>query len=164
MKDVCVNCGMSRGGVYRYFDSTADIMKAIIEEEQLTANQNASYDISAGKSAEQLFDEFAAFLIKSLQTLNGSIHLAELEYAKTGEKAAEVLNSRMNIAEARLECIISKGQQEGIFVEGNSGDLARLMVTFIAGIRAEHVIVGHNKGEFYSAQMSTIKKLLMKRG
>ena len=56
MKDVCDATGLSRGGLYRHFGSTGEMLSLIIREEQQNADNKLRKCVAEGKPAMQILD------------------------------------------------------------------------------------------------------------
>ena len=58
MKDVCEATGLSRGGLYRYFGSTAEMMMLLMRAEQEHADRQAEREHGEHRSAVSMLDAF----------------------------------------------------------------------------------------------------------
>lgn len=86
MKDVCEATGLSRGGLYEHYGSTAEIFKAMffaLSEPQTDVIDDA---ICSGQSAISILDNLFSTFNKEMQEPEESLSLAIYEYAENCDK------------------------------------------------------------------------------
>ena len=161
MKDICEATGLSRGGLYRHFNSTGEMMACLLVEEQQFANERMRQDIAAGKTSGQLLDAYIEvhnrFLLSPKSLLEGAAN----QYSLLDKNGRKINEERMWAAVKRLTHIIRMGQEDGIFIDGDPEDLAWHINFFIAGIRTQTVL-GQPTSEFIQTQTNYIRQFLLK--
>ena len=56
MKDICIETGLSRGGLYRHYDSTQQIFSEIIDRLMAAQDDEFSEKMGKGYSAARILD------------------------------------------------------------------------------------------------------------
>ncbi|WP_010631080.1 TetR family transcriptional regulator [Sporolactobacillus vineae] len=115
MQDVVEETGMSRGGVYQYFSSTDQMMRALLE-------QNAdefSHHLDASLSAQaHIWDIFQDYLISLEDEANDPFSLVAYEYFVSGWRARErtdYLRTRYEKGQALFLRLFNEGVRRGEF-------------------------------------------------
>lgn len=76
MKDICEATGLSRGGLYRHFSSTEEILQCLLEVEQRVSTQ-----IEKGLSAKDILEEELAVCRQEMLNGKNNMGLAIYEYS-----------------------------------------------------------------------------------
>ncbi len=161
MKDVCQATGLSRGGLYRYFSSTEEMMMELMEQEQLRADKMAGNIPMSSRSAAQLLEEFLSTHESYLTSRRAKLEVAMNQFALTSEAGREANNRRISSAVKRLESVLRKGQRDGLFRAGDPEAMAYHVLIFMGGMRTQ-VCLGEYGGDFVSRQISFIKDYIYK--
>ncbi|HQA96882.1 MAG TPA: helix-turn-helix domain-containing protein [Clostridia bacterium] len=161
MKDVCEATGLSRGGLYRYFSSTEEMMMELMEQEQLRADRMAGNIPMSSRSASELLEEFMSTHESYLTSRKAKLEIAMNQFALTSEAGREANNRRLSSAVKRLESVILKGQRDGLFRPGSASDMAYHVLVFMGGMRTQ-VCLGDYGGDFVSRQLEFIKSYIYK--
>jgi len=161
MKDLCEATGLSRGGLYRHFKSTGEMMAMLINEEQEIADNEFKKAIAEGKSALHMLDAFIIrhqhFLLSSTSALEAAIN----QFALLDENGRKINEERVWSTVNRTAEVIRIGQQEGLFIDGDPEIIAWHIVFFIGGIRTQTVL--ENPGaDFIKQQIEYLRTFLLK--
>lgn len=81
MKDICEATGLSRGGLYRHYDSTAMIFEEMFSMLAVGNQDRMEEKISAGVPAADILKEALAVLKEEIMSKEDSLSLAIYEYA-----------------------------------------------------------------------------------
>ena len=161
MKDVCEATGLSRGGLYRHFNSTGEMMACLLMDEQQTADDEFRAAVAEGKSAVQMLEAYIQKHDRFLLSPGSALEVAASQYALLDEDGKKINSTRVRATVKRLTYIVGLGQEEGKFIEGDPENLAWHIVFFICGIRSRTVMVEPG-AEFIHIQTDYIRKFLLK--
>jgi len=132
MKDVCEATGLSRGGLYRHFGSTGEMLTLIIRQEQQNADDELRKCLAEGKSALQILDALIETHIKFLLSPQSSLELAINQYALLDETGKRVNKERAWSTVKRTAQVVRLGQKEGLFIDGDPVSIAWYIIFFSA--------------------------------
>ena len=111
MKDVCEATGLSRGGLYRYFGSTAEMMMLLMRAEQEHADRQAEREHGEHRSAVSMLDAFLMQHYHFMLSRRGRLELAMNQFAQSDETGREENRRRIDAAVQRTAELIRLGQQ-----------------------------------------------------
>ena len=80
MKDICSATGLSRGGLYRHYDSTRQIFSEIVDMLMNAQNNELSEKIKARLPAPQILDDILERYRKEMLDSGASLSLAIYEF------------------------------------------------------------------------------------
>ena len=160
MKDVCEASGLSRGGLYRYFGSTAEMMILLMRSEQQHADLMVARERGEHKSAVKMLDAFLAQHYQFMHSRRGRLELAMNQFAQSHEAGWEENRLRIDAAVGRTADLIRFGQEEGSFRAGDPEQLAYHVIMAIGGMRTMAPLLDPGKS-FLRKQLSTIRSLLL---
>lgn len=161
MKDVCEAAELSRGGLYRHFSSTADMMILLMDTEQETAEKMFNQNLELHIGAERMLDGFLARHLEFIFSGSGRLELAIQQFAQTDERGREQNKKRVDQAVRRTAKLIETGQREGVFVDGDPLSLAQMVIMTIGGMRTQFPLLNWDS-ETLEKEMKTLRSLLMK--
>lgn len=161
MKDVCDAAGLSRGGLYRHFSSTADMMVLLMDMEQETAEEMVNRRLEDNVGAEQMLDGFLQRHLEFMFSDTGRLELAIQQFAQTDERGREENKKRVDQVVKRTVRLIESGQKEGIFVDGDPLSLAQLIIMAIGGMRTQFPLLNWDR-EAVEKEMAALRSLIMK--
>ncbi|PKM53188.1 MAG: TetR/AcrR family transcriptional regulator [Firmicutes bacterium HGW-Firmicutes-5] len=154
MTDICESTGLSRGGLYRHYSSTAEIFDEILSAEYVFVDR-----INNGESAESILNNMLLLIEEEIMEKELSLSLAIYEYANLGK--ADFFVRINNRAKERWGTLIEYGIKTGEFNEVNIDQVVELILYYYQGLRMWSRVVQFS--EFTAANYSsTIKKILMK--
>lgn len=160
MKDVCEAAGLSRGGLYRYFGSTAEMMILLMRAEQQHADQVVAREHGEHKSAVKMLDAFLKQHYQFMHSRRGRLELAMNQFAQSDETGREENRRRIDAAVRRTADLIRFGQEEGSFRAGDPEALAYHVLMAIGGMRTTAPLLDPGQS-FLRRQLSTIRSLLL---
>lgn len=161
MKNVCEATGLSRGGLYRHFKSTGEMLACLLLDEQQRADEEFGAAIAEGKSASQLLDAYIQKHDRFLLSPISALEAAANQYALLDENGIKINTSRVWSTVKRLTYIIRLGQEEGIFIDGDPESIAWHIAYFICGIRTTTVL-GDPGADFIHTQTNYIRRFLLR--
>ncbi|MDD6339516.1 MAG: TetR/AcrR family transcriptional regulator [Butyrivibrio sp.] len=128
MKDICEATGLSRGGLYRHFSCTEDILMQILSVE-ITFDDK----LLEGVSAVEVLDEMLLACEQEMLDKEKSLSLAIYELASTGKQDffAEINNRAIN----RWCRLIQYGMDRGEFKKVDPRTVAELILYSYQGVR-----------------------------
>lgn len=160
MQDICEATGLSRGGLYRHFGSTAEIMREVIMREQGRADTESHMIYENDRGAKELLDEFLEVQRRFLFSEHAALESAMLEFALSSEEGRMAHSRRIERSWQRIEHLILKGQQEGVFGKGDARALAYHTIMTVGSLRA-HISMMHYTEEFIDEQLALIKNTIV---
>lgn len=160
MKDVCEAADLSRGGLYRYFGSTAEMMILLMRAEQQRADREAEREHIEHRSAVRMLDAFLTQHYSFMISRRGRLEMAMNQFAQSDEAGWEENQRRIDAAVQRTAALIRLGQEEGSFRAGNPEQLAFHVIMAIGGLRVVAPLMDISKS-FLHRQLSTIRSLLL---
>lgn len=145
MKDIVEACEISRGGLYLYFDSTAQLFREVLKRE----SEDTEDDVFANAISEQMTsaDILALFLKeqkKELLKRKGQLTLAIYEYyfAEKIPKKDNLLKQQFDACVQVIEKLIEDGVKNGIFVCEDARGAARNIMYVLEGLKITNQTVG----------------------
>lgn len=125
MQDICNATGLSKGGLYRHFDSKSAILLEIIKKEKNVLN-----DIGQGKSAVDTLENLLALYREDMRKCRESLSFALYEFAASEYNT--VLKSGNDDDKQYWHSLVSYGVRTGEF---NDIDPDVVMNTFLYAYR-----------------------------
>ena len=160
MKDIIEECGISRGGIYLYFQSVEQIFMQVIEAHNQQKMKEAKQYISTDKSFEQMIDEYLHKQKTRLMNLNNSFLIAMYEYrfAKRGDSNREFFHAQFTYTKNIILSILNSGKNG---ITGQDAEaLASSIVLLIEGISMLAIAVGVSE-DFIDKQIKIIKNMIL---
>lgn len=137
MKDICIETGLSRGGLYRHYDSTQQIFSEIIDRLMAAQDDEFSEKMGKGYSAARILDEILERYRAEMLDTTGSLGLAiyefysELQNDSSGNFLLKQYQHSVNV----WKDFISYGIQRGEFKTVDSEELADIILFSYQGVR-----------------------------
>lgn len=128
MKDICEATGLSRGGLYRYFSGTDEIMKCLLGQEYPVADQ-----IRQGVPARRIMEEQLAEYRREMLDSENSLSLAIYEFASVAPP--HFFDERNLIEKMRWSQLICYGIGTGEFRPVDADRVADLILYAYQGVR-----------------------------
>lgn len=134
MKDICQVSGMSRGGLYSHFSSTAQIFEEILKQITSSTTLDFQSQIANGVSATDILKKSFKQLEKEMLSPSDSLSLAIFEYSQTVDSALiQKLNKE---AEEKWSSLFRYGIKKGEFLaEADIQALVNTLLYAYQGIR-----------------------------
>jgi len=161
MKDIIEECGISRGGIYLYFQSVDEIFMHVIEAHSQQKIREAKQYITSDMTFEQVINEFLAKQKKRLMNLENSFLVAMYEYrfAYRNEEHKDFFQNQFTYTKNIVVDILNFGFKERGFVNHNVDMLATSIVLLIEGISMLAIVVGVPEA-FIDKQIMSIKFMI----
>lgn len=128
MKDICEATGLSRGGLYRHFPNTGEILKCLLGRDYTVSDR-----IQAGVPAREILEQELAECRQEMLNRDDSLSLAIYEYASV---APPHFFDEGNMKEKmRWVQLISYGMGTGEFKTVDAEQVADLIMYAYQGVR-----------------------------
>lgn len=129
MTDICEATGLSRGGLYRHYSSTAEIFREIVSEDYSFEER-----IRRGDNALEILRDTLAYVVESLNQKEKSLSLAIYEYASL-EGNRNLFREIEERARKRWIGIIKYGMETGEFCRVDAEAVAEMILYYYQGLR-----------------------------
>lgn len=136
MKDIVEACEISRGGLYLYFESTAEIFRAVLEAENENAD-SVQLDIPEGACASDILMVFLKEQKKEILRKKGSLATAVYEYyfEVRPPRKENPLRAQFMTGMEFLTELIESGVENGEFYCEDPAGMARTIMFSLEGLR-----------------------------
>lgn len=137
MKDIIDECGISRGGIYLYFDSVDTIFTSVLKERNTRKFDGIRSAIKENQPFEKLLDDyFAEHKDRLLNHVGNSLLRATYEYYYThsSEKDYAFQQAQINSSQQTIYEILKLGVEQGILENQKLEDLAETFMLLIEGL------------------------------
>ncbi len=139
MKDICEATGLSRGGLYRHYDSTRQIFEELILDIISDSKDEFTIKIVQNVSAVTILDEVLEQLRKDMLDAEHSLSLAIYEYSSMYDQNFFQENNKKAID--KWNVLIEYGINRGEFRKVNVRQITDMILYSYQGIRMwSHVI------------------------
>lgn len=133
MKDICEATGLSRGGLYRHYESTAEIFAEMFMEMSKTNEDMLDRRMTEGIPAFEILKEEMQLLKEEMQSPQDVLSLAIYEYANVVDaRLFEELNEQ---GLQKWNRLMAYGVQRGEFQKENAAAAVTLILYAYQGIR-----------------------------
>lgn len=135
MKDICEVTELSRGGLYRHYNSTEQIFSEIVSEFLDVQNDLFSESINKGLSAVEILNEILNRYKSEMTDTQGSLSIAIYEYFSSREKDENVLSKQYNLSYNSWSKLIKYGISRGEFKQVDINGVFDIILFVYQGIR-----------------------------
>ena len=137
MKDICMETGLSRGGLYRHYDSTQQIFSEIINLLMEAQDNEFSEKMEKGYSAAHVLDEILERYRQEMLDCSGSLGLAIYEFYSEiqSDSNDNILLKQYEHSVNVWKDFISYGIQRGEFKKVDSDELVDIIIFSYQGVR-----------------------------
>ena len=137
MKDICIDTGLSRGGLYRHYESTNQIFSEIIDILMNTQDNELSSKIENEVPAPVILDEILERYNKEMLDSSGSLSIAILEFYSENQPSDNdnVLFEQYLYSKDMWSYFISYGVNRGEFNNVNSEEIIDMIIFSYQGVR-----------------------------
>ena len=156
MKDIIQECGISRGGIYLYFQSVEEIFMHVIKLHNRQKAKEARQHISEDRNFSEMIDQYLEKQKTRLMNLENSLLIAMYEYrfANRDIKHKEFFHDQFVYTKNIISDILNFG-----CVDKDVDALASSIVLLIEGISMLAIAVGVTE-EFIDMQMDVIRGMI----
>ncbi|MFD0897151.1 TetR/AcrR family transcriptional regulator [Loigolactobacillus binensis] len=137
MKDIIDECGISRGGIYLYFDSVDAIFIAVIGQRSSRKFDGIRADIRANYPFDDLLAKyFAEHKDRLLNHVGSSLLRATYEYYYTHNTAADhaFQQAQINASQQTIYAILELGVTQNVLRAQRLTELAETFMLIIEGL------------------------------
>ena len=137
MKDICIDTGLSRGGLYRHYESTNQIFSEIIDILMNTQDNELSSKIENEVPAPVILDETLERYKKEMLDSSDSLSIAILEFYSENKPSDNdnVLFEQYLYSKDMWSYFISYGVNRGEFNNVNSEEIIDMIIFSYQGVR-----------------------------
>lgn len=138
MSDICTRTGLSRGGLYRYFSSAADIFRELISADYPVADR-----IACGDSATDILLDTLDHVEAAIRRSEKSLSLAIYEFANIGDNRPLFTELEAK-ARKRWTALICYGIRTGEFSVTDPEAAAEMILYYYQGLRMWSRVIDMN--------------------
>lgn len=160
MKDICEATGLSRGGLYRHYNSTEQIFSEIISEFLDGQNDLFSESIEKGMPAAEILDEILDRYKSEMSDTRNSLSMAIYEYFSSVEKEENVLSRQYIVSYNSWSMLIRYGISRSEFKQVDIKGVFDIILFAYQGVRMYSRLMSVPK-ETPERIMEQIKQLLL---
>ena len=144
MKDVVEACDISRGGLYLYFNSTAEIFREVLHMESEEADDVFSDSIREDATATEILALFLKEQKKELLSKKDNLAIATYEYyfGEDVPKKDNILKRQFDSAVKIIEKLIETGVENGEFYCEDCRSAARNIMFLLEGLKISAHTIG----------------------
>lgn len=144
MKDIVEACGISRGGLYLYFESTRELFWEVLlmeaEETDDVFEKNIPADATITEILLLFFKEQKKEILRKKNNLTVAVY--EFFFENKPPRKDNLLKNQFDTAVAILRELIESGMEQGEFYETDALSTARNMMFAIEGMKVSAQTVG----------------------
>ena len=144
MKDIVEACDISRGGLYLYFSSTAEIFTEVLKLESQEADDVFSDNIAEDATASDILMLFLKEQKKELLGKKDNLTIATYEFcfSQEGQGKDNVLKKQFDSAVKIMEKLIEAGVENGQFYCEDCLATARNIMFVLEGLKISAQTIG----------------------
>ncbi len=144
MKDIVEACEISRGGLYLYFGSTAEIFTEVLKMETEEADDVFSDSITEDATAADILTLFLKEQKKELLRKKNNLTVATYEYyfGENVPKKDNILKRQFDSAVKIIEKLIEAGVENGEFYCEDCRGTARNIMFVLEGLKISAHTIG----------------------
>lgn len=144
MKDICEAAGLSRGGLYRHFGSTAELFEEIWRGLVSNTEEDLEQRMKEGHSARKMLRDILEVRKREMEENDKSLTLSVCEYshAVSSEMFIE-LNEKSKIMWGKMICY---GMERGEFAQVDADAVVDMILYSYQGARMWSRILPVDKG------------------
>lgn len=144
MKDIVEACDISRGGLYLYFNSTAEIFREVMHMESEEADDVFSDSIREDATATEILALFLKEQKKELLSKKDNLAIATYEYyfGEDVPKKDNILKRQFDSAVKIIEKLIETGVENGEFYCEDCRGAARNIMFLLEGLKISAHTIG----------------------
>lgn len=135
MKDICEATELSRGGLYRHYNSTEQIFSEIISEFLDGQSDLFSESIEKGLPATEILDEILDRYKSEMSDTRNSLSMAIYEYFSSVEKEENILSKQYILSYDSWSMLIRYGISRGEFKQVDIKGVFDIILFAYQGVR-----------------------------
>lgn len=137
MKDICMETGLSRGGLYRHYESTHQIFSEIVDTLMSRQDNELSEKMKNKVPAPIILDDILERYKKEMLDSSGSLSIAILEFYSENQSNNNdnMLFKQYLYSKDMWKNFISYGVERGEFKKVDSEEIIDLIIFSYQGVR-----------------------------
>lgn len=161
MKDICEACSLSRGGLYRHYNSAKEIFLEILEQDKENSEELLISSINSKRSPSELLGYFLEEQTDLLGGRKPSLSLAVYEFVQQHNDLRPFFENRFREAVRILTRLIQYGQERGDFKSGHAERKAIHIIMLLEGLKVSNPVISLSPEEL-NAALADIREMLIK--
>ena len=143
MNDICQATGLSRGGLYRHYDSTRQIFSEIVDELMQAQDNELSEKMKIGLPAPRILDEILERYRQEMMDGEASLSVAIYEFYSSGAPEAQenLLSKQYAYSVKMWSDFIAYGVERGEFKKTDARELIDILLFAYQGVRMYSIIM-----------------------
>ncbi len=164
MKDIIDECGISRGGIYLYFNSVDEIFKQVVITRERNKTEEIRKQIQLNVNFLELLDAYLLTQKRRLLNMSDSLLRAMYEYNFTNTTAEdfELREAQVDGIRNTISDILSLGVSQGYVNEAMLDIMKDHMMFIIEGLSV-YALLGGLTEENVDTQFHHIKEMALAR-
>lgn len=164
MKDIIDECGISRGGIYLYFNSVDEIFKQVVITRERNKTEEIRKQIQLNVNFIELLDTYLLTQKRRLLNMSESLLRAMYEYNFTNTTAEdfELREAQVDGIRNTISDILALGVSQG-YVEETTRDIIKDHMMFIIEGLSVYALLGGLTEENVDTQFNQIKEMAIIR-
>lgn len=164
MKDIIDECGISRGGIYLYFNSVDEIFKQVVITRERNKTEEIRKQIQLNVNFLELLDAYLLTQKRRLLNMSDSLLRAMYEYNFTNTTAEdfELREAQVDGIRNTISDILSLGVRQGYVNEAMLDIMKDHMMFIIEGLSV-YALLGGLTEENVDTQFHHIKEMALAR-
>lgn len=161
MKDIIVECDISRGGIYLYYSTVDEIFVEVVKSHNRAKIEEVKSSIEKSTDFYQLIDDFFSEQKEKLLNMDNSLFAAMIEFCFSHKEQSDrdfyteqFLNNKSIILE-----LLKFGQSSNSIRTNNVDGLANSIMYLLEGLRSKAVSSGISE-ELVDEQMNVCKYMI----
>ena len=162
MKDIIEECGISRGGIYLYFDSVDDIFIEVLERRVEHKFDDIRGLVMKNVPFDDLFEEYLSeYKERLLFKIDGSMSRAMYEYFFTHQSAQDRVIQKKVLENVKrtLLAMLNLGIAQGVLADDHTESLAENYMFVLEGLNLL-ALIGGLEEVYIDRQFSFMRSLL----
>lgn len=162
MKDICAATGLSRGGLYRHYDSTRQIFLEIIEALMGAQDNELTEKMNAGLPASQILDEILERYRKEMLDSAASLSVAIYEFFSENFSTGQdnLLLKQYQYSVDMWNEFLSYGIKQGEFKTVDCKEVIDIILFSYQGVRMYSTMIPLDE-QIPARIINQIKKILL---
>ena len=141
MKDICEASGFSRGGLYRHYSSTEEILTAIIKKDEEDALDFLASAVKNKVSAKDMLLKFLEIRINIHLNPDNCIENALSEFAQNSVEGKELLKNRALTSIGIVKEMLEYGCSDSSFNCKDVETTAKMILWTLEGIGKHNLLI-----------------------
>lgn len=160
MKDICDSCGLSRGGLYRYFSSPKEIFIAMLDRDIDDDIEAVKQAIETKAPAKVILEHYLKHEKEAIFSKNKGLFFATHEFAFAEPEQRTYFDKRVELSVDLLCNLFRYGQESGAFKEFDVSAVAVHIIYFFDGLKTSASVLTVTE-ELVAQQINILKEMIV---